>query len=128
MEIQNNICDAIFGDKYLKNFNEGKCEKKAKWKIKINDKKCYLRCGTHARSFKNESKIPIEENTNQKNKKVKTKKDYNNKYNFNLNELLEYIESGKYRNDIPKEIENVFNEIDNLNNSIKSILNINNKN
>lgn len=113
-------CDSIFKDPCYKGYI---CNKEAKYMVKLETEKEYIhpRCGTHAKKMdKVELYIKNKRNINKNEKKVKNKN--NNDFIFNLEELLEYIESEKCKTDIPTEIQNLFNEIDKLNDDIISIL------
>ena len=118
-------CDAVLKDPF---FNNCICGSPAKWKVKEENENNYvhLRCGRHSRNLdrislydKNDKK---KENFNTNIKINVNNKEKNDKELFNLEELLKYIESSQYKKDIPIEIENLFKEIDNLNNNIENIL------
>jgi hypothetical protein len=114
-------CNSILKDPFYKG---SICNKEAKYMIKLKDEKDYIhpRCGTHS---KKEDKIELyakkKKNIIDK-KQEKVNESDNNKNNFNLDELLKYIESDQYRKDIPQEIQDLFNDIDKLNNNIEKIL------
>jgi hypothetical protein len=114
----NNNCDAILKDPF---FNNSICGSSAKWKVKEENENDYihLRCGRHARNL---DRISLYDKKNE-NFNININKNVNNKEKyFNLEDLLKYIESGQYKKDIPIEIENLFKEIDILNDNIESIL------
>lgn len=103
-------CNAIIGDPH---YNGKKCNKIAKWKIKLKKEENYihLRCGIHA---KNKDKIYIN------NKEKKLKKDKGNEQNdINISKLIKYIESRQYKKDIPSNVSVLFYEFDNLNSDIE---------
>lgn len=118
----NNKCDAILKDPF---FNNSVCGSPAKWKVKLEKEKEYLhyRCGRHTRdlekiSLYNKKKENININVN---KNIINKK-YEDEHKIDLNELLKYIESGQYKKDIPIEIDNLFKEIDFLNENIEKYI------
>lgn len=112
-------CNAVLKDPF---FNNSICGSAAKWKVKENDNDyIYLRCGRHSRNL---DRIPLE-NKSQKEENIDINVNNNEKYVkdvFNLEDLLKYIENNQYREDIPDEIENLFKEIDNINDNIENIL------
>lgn len=113
-------CNSILKDPFYKG---SICNKEAKYMIRLKDEKKYInpRCGTHS---KKEDKIELY--AKKKNKIIDKNQEKVNESNyendFNLDELLKYIESDQFRKDIPQEIKNLFNEIDKLNNNIDKIL------
>lgn len=119
----NKNCDAVLKDPF---FNNSICGSPAKWKVKLEMEKDYLhyRCGRHSKNLdrvslydKKINKIDININKN-----VNNKEKYEDKDKFDLNELIKYIESGQYKKDIPIEIENLFREIDFLNENIEKYI------
>ena len=113
-------CDAVLKDPF---FNNSICGSAAKWKVKENGNDyVYLRCGRHSRNL---DRIPLYEIKSQKKENFNINVNNNEKDDkevFNLEELLMYIENNQYKKDIPDEIENLFKEIDNLNNNVENIL------
>lgn len=119
----NNNCDAILKDPF---FNNSICGSPAKWKVKLEKEKEYLhyRCGRHARDLE---KISLYDKKSEKisinvNKKIINQEKHEDEHKIDLNELLKYIESGQYKKDIPIEIENLFKEIDFLNENIEKYI------
>lgn len=120
-------CDATFKDPFFKG---KKCDKKAKYMIKLesNDDYIHPRCGTHS---KRENKIELYPKKNNKNNNISEKKQEQINGNedkngdvFNFNELLKYIENEEWKKKIPQEVQNLFDEIDKLNNNIYHICNM----
>lgn len=115
-------CNAILKDPFFKGRT---CNKNARHMVKLEGDYDYInpRCGTHSRK---EDKIDLypkkEENIidNEIDHEKKMEEGVIN--NFNFGDLLKYIESEKWKKEIPKEIQNLFDEIDNLNNNIEKII------
>lgn len=114
-------CDAILKDPYFKG---SICNKKAIYKVKLENEKDYihLRCGTHSRKM-DKIELYVKNKKYIIDKKQEKENEFDNdENNFNLDELLKYIESNQYKKDIPQEIQDLFNEIDKLNNNLEHIL------
>lgn len=119
-----NRCDATFKDPFLKSST---CNKNAKYMVKLESDYDYIhpRCGIHSRKEDKIDLYPKKEKNIIDNEKNEKKGDEKVIDDFNLGDLLKYIESEKWKNEIPQEIKNLFNEIDNLNNNIEKIILIN---
>lgn len=102
-------CDAVIKDPF---YNGKICNSPAKWKIKLEktDEYKIFRCGKHTYKY---DKVLINDN--------KKKNNYE-PLNFNFVELLKYIESDDIKNDIPEEIKNLYNSLDDLNSYINNII------
>lgn len=111
-------CEATFIDPI---YMGATCDKPANYFVKNNNETEFIhpRCGTHSKKVNEADKIPIKEKVNKE--KVNNEKDEIEKLGFKFDDLLKYLESDEIKTDIPREVEDLYKALENINNYLETI-------